>query len=299
MSIVTRFLSIGKLGLIVAALGVAGSPARAFDPQAAQRQDACCNEAALTALREATRAYYSGDKREALTGLLAAASNGHPAAQWKLGSMYAKGDGVAEDDLKAFSFFNELVSAHGDDAPTSPQAPFVANAFVEIGSYYLTGITNSTITPNVRRAREIFTYAASYFGNAEAQAKLGDMYRDGVGGEQDPRQAARWYLLAARKGQVEAQYRLGEMLAKGDQIDGNSVVGLMWLTIALRRADAQHIDDSAIRVAHEDAFSLASEQERRKAIAMAQQWLAENDPAFSQALAEPEQPFSASASSAQ
>lgn len=260
-----------------------GQPARAFDPQAA-RQPACCDEAAVTALREATRAYYSGDKREALTGLLAAAQSGHPAAQWKLGSMYAKGDGVVEDDLKAFGFFNELVSAHGDDAPSAPEAPFVANAFVEIGSYYLTGISNSAITPNVRRAREIFTYAASYFGNAEAQAKLGNMYFDGVGGEKDPRQAARWYLLAARKGQIDAQYKLGEMLVKGEEIDANPVVGLMWLTIALKRAGAQHEDDSSIRLAHEEAFSLSSEQERRKAIAMAQKWLTDNDPSYAQAL---------------
>lgn len=295
MSIVMRFHSLGKLGLIVAAMLATGQPASAFDPQAARQQGACCDEAAITALREAARAYYSGDKREALTGLLTAAQSGHPAAQWKLGSMYAKGDGVTEDDVKAFGFFNELVSAHGDDAPTSPEAPFVANAFVKIGSYYLTGISNSTITPNVRRAREIFTYAASYFGNAEAQTKLGNMYLDGVGGDQNPRQAARWYLLAARKGQIEAQYKLGEMLVHGDQIDANPVVGLMWLTIALKQAALQRVDDSAIRSAHEEAFSLASEDERRQSISMAQQWLADNEPSSSQALNQSEPALAAAA----
>jgi TPR repeat protein len=296
MSIVTRFHSIGSLAIIMAS-ALLGGQAYAFDPQAArQQQGTCCDAAALTALREATRAYYSGDKREALTGLLAAAQSGHPGAQWKLGNMYARGDGVDEDDIKAFGFFNELVNAHGDDAPTSPEAPFVASAFVEIGSYYLTGINNSAVQPNVRRAREIFTYAASYFGNAEAQAKLGDMYLDGVGGDRDARQAARWFLLAARKGQIGAQYKLGEMLVKGDQIEANPVVGLMWLTIALKRADQQHMEAAAIRAAHEEAFSLSGEQERRKALAMAQKWLADNDPAYMQALNAGEPAVSASTS---
>lgn len=279
-----------SLGLIVAL------PAMAFDPKAAARQDACCDAATISTLREATRAYYSGDKREALTGLLTAAQSGHPAAQWKLGRMYSKGDGVDEDDVKAFEFFNQVISAHGEDAPTAPDAPFVSNAFVEVGSYYLTGIANSAIVPNVNRAREIFTYAASYFGDALAQVKLGSMYLDGVGVDQDPRQAARWFLLAARKGQLDAQVKLGEMLVKGDQIEPNPVHGLMWLTIALKRAELMHHADDGIRAAHEQAFSLANEEDRRKAIALADQWLLDNDAAFAQAYATPaEQAIEASA----
>ena len=282
---------------VALSLGVMfGSQAFAFDPQSAARQDACCDAATMSTLREATRAYYSGDKREAVTGLLAAAQSGHPAAQWKLGRMYAKGDGVAEDDMKAFEFFSQLISAHGEDSPSSPDAPFVSSAFVEVGSYYLTGIADTAIVPNVNRAREIFTYAASYFGDALAQLKLGTMYLDGVGVDRDPRQAARWFLLAARKGQVDAQAKLGEMLVRGDQIEPNPVHGLMWLTIALKRAELMHHDDAAIRASHEEAFSLASEDERRKAIALADQWLMDNDAAFAQAYAAPsERPIEASA----
>ena len=122
------------------------------------------------------------------------------------------------------------------------------------------------------------------------------MYLDGVGVDRDPRQAARWFLLAARKGQVDAQAKLGEMLVRGDQIEPNPVHGLMWLTIALKRAELMHHDDAAIRASHEEAFSLASEDERRKAIALADQWLMDNDAAFAQAYAAPsERPIEASA----
>ena len=37
-----------------------------------------------------------------LTSLQYAAEGGHPVAQWKLGRMYADGDGVVQDDLRAF-----------------------------------------------------------------------------------------------------------------------------------------------------------------------------------------------------
>src|SRR5258707_10287787 len=35
-----------------------------------------------------------------LTSLQYAAEGGHPVAQWKLGRMYADGDGVTQDDLR-------------------------------------------------------------------------------------------------------------------------------------------------------------------------------------------------------
>ena len=47
--------------------------------------------------------------------------------------MYAKGEGVRRDELKAYEYFRRVANLHADDAPGSPQAPYVANAFVELG----------------------------------------------------------------------------------------------------------------------------------------------------------------------
>lgn len=273
---IERF-SVSMLKVSVLAAGLASAaPVMAFDLPSARLPPACCDPATEEALRQGARAYYAGDTRLALDGLESAAESGHPAAQWKLGRMYAAGDGVREDDLKAFEYFSQIISAHADDSPSSPQAPFVANAFVEIGSYYLTGIVNSTVQPNVDKAREIFTYAASYFGDAEAQVNLGRMYLDGIGGDRDPRQAARWFLLAARKGEIEAQFRLGELLTTGNEIEPNPVHGLMWLTVALKQAHNVRRDDTEIRSAHEAAFALASEDDRRRATALADEWISQN-----------------------
>ncbi|WP_107990564.1 tetratricopeptide repeat protein [Breoghania corrubedonensis] len=240
----------------------------AFDPSATSGN---AQTTPVEAFRMGAQAYFAGNKQKAVDALSFAAENGVPAAQWKLGRMYADGDGVAEDDLKAFKYFSRIADQHADDAPSSEQAPYVASAFVAIGSYYLTGIQNTAVKPNVRRAREIFTYAASYFGNADAQYNLGRLYLVGGGNEKpDPHMAARWLKLAALKGHYEAQATLGKLLFFDDAMGPNRVRGLMWLTIALPRAHG--MKDAWITDTQERAFSLSSETERRRAMKLAQHW---------------------------
>src|SRR5262249_5033262 len=101
-------------------------------------------------------------------------------AQWKVGRMYASGDGVPQDDQRAFAYFNQIANTHPDEAPGTAQARMVANAFVALGHYYLKGIPNTAIVPDATRAREMFSYAASYFGDADAQYQLGRLYLDGT-----------------------------------------------------------------------------------------------------------------------
>jgi FOG: TPR repeat, SEL1 subfamily len=266
--------------LLLAALIVGAVPAKAFDVKSKFLPlDAGASSSPQEidqAFRDGTRAYFSGDKEAALDGLRYAAEYGHPAAQWKLGRMYAEGDGVGENDLQAFDYFSRIIAEHADDSPSSPQAPYIANAFVEVGNYYRSGIPNSTIQANSRRAREILTYAASYFGDADAQRDLAEMYLGGEGGEKDIRQAARWLLLAAKKGQIDAQVRLGELLLSGEDIGASPIHGLMWLTVALKRAESAGYDPVRIRNLHEQAFAIASEHTRRSAMDLADAWIRDN-----------------------
>src|SRR4051812_21543865 len=136
-----------------------------------------------------------------LSALQYAAEGGHPIAQWKLGRMYANGDGVAQDDVRAFEYFTRIANAHAEDSPSAPQAQIVANAFVALGRYYLSGIPNSKIKADADRAREMFSYAASYFGNADAQYDLARLYLRGIGTPRDAKYGVRWLGLAAQKGQ--------------------------------------------------------------------------------------------------
>lgn len=255
-----------------AAVALSAGVAGALDPASTTRPPATSPDEAFNAGR---RLYYQGKQAAAVSELQRAGDGGHPGALYLLGRIYRNGEGVPPNDLKAFEIFNQIANGHADDQPGSPSAAFVASAFVALGSYYMTGIEDTAIKPNVDKAREIFTYAASYFGDADAQYNLGRIYLDPKVPDRDPKQAARWLKLAARKGHPGAMALFGQMLFAGDtDVPRRSVQGLMWLTIA--RARAQGLADDWIRDAQEQAFSVASEPERRQAVQLAQDWIAKN-----------------------
>ena len=109
----------------------------------------------------------------------------------------------------------------------------MANAFVALGRYYLNGIPNTKVKPDTGRAREMFSYAASYFGNADAQYDLARLYLKTPDASRDDfRYGARWLGLAAHKGQHQAQALLGQMLFNGDRLPPQRARGLMLLTLA-------------------------------------------------------------------
>jgi TPR repeat protein len=209
-------------------------------------------------------------QQASLTALQYAAEGGHPVAQWKLGRMYANGDGVAQDDLRAYDYFSKIANAHADDSPSAPQATIVANAFVALGKYYVSGIPNTRVKADPERAREMFSYAASYFGNAEAQYSLARLYLDGVGMPQDVKYGIRWLGLAARKGQHQAQALLGQMLFNGDKLQRQAARGLMWLTLAQDSASA---DETWIKDSYRTALAKASDDDRAMALKMLERWV--------------------------
>jgi TPR repeat protein len=205
-----------------------------------------------------------------LTALQYAAEGGHAGAQWKLGRMYADGNGVIQDNLRAFEYFSRIANAHAEDSPSEPQAAIVANAFVELGRYYLNGIPNSKITSDPERAREMFSYAASYFGNADAQYDLARLYLHAGSSRDDFRYGARWLGLAAQKGQHQAQALLGQMLFNGDQLPRQAARGLMWLTLA---RDSAAPDEIWIKESYNKAISKASDDDRAMALQMLEHWV--------------------------
>jgi len=210
----------------------------------------------------------AGDKAKALTALQYAADQGHLAAQWKVGRMYASGDGVPRDDQRAFVYFSQIANTHPEEIPGTAQARIVANAFVALGRYYLTGIPNSTVVPNAARAKEMFGYAASYFGDADAQYQLGRLYLDGT--PSDPHQAARWFQLAATKGDCRAEAVLGDMLFQGQRVPRQAARGLMWLTLG---RDCGGSEEAWIKPLYENAFHRANDDERAMALVYLERWL--------------------------
>ncbi len=229
------------------------------------------------ALREGLDSYRSGDAKNSVDALQFAAEGGELLARWKLGRMYADGDGVARDDYKAYQYFSQIVADYSDDDPAGREKAIVSSAFVALGVYNLNGIANSRLKANPERAIEMFHYAATNFGDANAQYNLGRIYLDGSSGiDKDTRQAARWLSLAAEKGNPSAQALLGQMLFNGqDGVARQRARGLMWLTLA--RDAATDPRDQWIVELYEKAIGASSDPDRQMALAYLQAHLQKRD----------------------
>ena len=261
--------------IVAFVLGVSAlaAPAFAFDGAPVNNKDATIPVVTtLPGAAGTVRSKVPAPTQEtSLSALQYAAEGGHPGAQFKLGRMYANGDGVAQDDLRAFEYFSRIANAHAEDSPSAPQAQIVANAFVALGRYYLSGIPNSKVKADPDRAREMFSYAASYFGNADAQYDLARLYlKTPDASREDFRYGARWLGLAAQKGQHEAQALLGQMLFNGDRVPRQAARGLMWLTLA---RDSAGSEETWIKESYNRAFSKASDDDRAMCLQMLEQWV--------------------------
>lgn len=256
-----------QLAVLGTALALSGGPSTALDPATLVTPDAAPTELFTFGFK----AYQRGEKHEAFEALKYAAEKGHAGARWKLGRMYAEGDGVKEDDYAAFKIFEAIVREQEDDTSNSPNAAYVASAIVALGNYLCKGIPDSPVSVNLPEARQLYFHAATFFGDPEAQFELGRMLLNGDGGRANPRQAARWLKLASEKGHAGAQALLGYLLFDGKKIDMHAepVQGLALLTTALKHASAS--EQKWIRPMQEEAFSLANETVRRTALAYAEE----------------------------
>ncbi len=130
------------------------------------------------------RLYAAGNLPEAFTWCQRAADNRLAWAQYNLGLMYAKGEGVAKDSAEAAHWYR-LAAAQG-----FPEAQQKLAELYSLGQ----GVARS-----YEQAAALFLQAAEN-GNAEAQFQLGHLYEFGLGVEHDYTQYRHWTRQAALQG---------------------------------------------------------------------------------------------------
>lgn len=258
-------------------LGVAVSPVAALD-SAADRSLPASGPLPMfkdprAALRLGIEKDHSGSAGRSLEALRYAADGGESIAQWKLGRMYAGGDGVTRDDAKAFAYFSKIIEQFSDDDPDPNMRSMAASAFVAVGNYLRKGVPGAKISPDPDRAFELFRYAATYFGAADAQYHLARMYLEGGDVKQDVRQGLNWLDLAARKGHVEAQAMLGQLMFDGVGGRVQRPRGLMYLTLARDSVASASSDEQWIVDLHARALKSATDADRKAAFAMLDDYL--------------------------
>lgn len=92
-------------------------------------------------------------------------------------------------------------------------------------------------------------------GDADAQAALGEMYRQGNGVRQNYKTAAWWFRLAAEQGNTGAQVKLGNMYSSGNGVALDHKYAYMWWSIA-----ASSLDRDAIKNRDRGATKLSRDQ---------------------------------------
>jgi TPR repeat protein len=224
-------------------------------------------DAALTMANMMDGAGGGVSNADLMSSLENAAAAGQPMALWRLGTMYENGEGVAKDDVKAFDYFSQIANDHADAAPKGVDSDIVAQSFVKMGDYYREGLPDAGIPADPERAEQLVLHAATYFGNADAQYRIGEMYLTAAA-DPNPLQGARWLSLAAHKGHVAAQAKLGDLLFNGAGIKSQPAEGLMWLSIAHDRSIGTPDEGWINDLLSHDMLSATPEQ-REAAIKMA------------------------------
>ena len=150
------------------------------------------------------------------------AERGNAIAQDTLGTMYAEGRGVAEDDAEAVRWWR-LASEQG-----------LADAQFNLGLSYQDG---RGVDRNDAEAVRLYRLAAEQ-GLADAQGGLGFMYYEGRGVEQDDAEALRWFRLAARQGHAATQGNLGAMYMEGRGVEQDDAEAVRLYRLGAEQGDA-------------------------------------------------------------
>lgn len=259
----SRFISSTGLA-IVASLHFGAMGSFAFDASKILKGDETSNQFIHSFQQFKQR----GQEDEALQMLEYAARNGNPAAQWKLGRMYQTGDGVPHNEWEAFRFFQKLTENYRFLHPRSMDWQFSANAFVALGNYYKNGISDGILAPDPRQARVMYTTAAMFFRHPEGQFELGKMDLEKARTRRAARRALRLLQKATTNGHVGAKALIGREIFYGEHVKRNAVKGLVLLTEAREEAGPKYFD--WVTGLHEEAMSLATVEERNKAISQIQ-----------------------------
>ncbi len=211
-----------------------------------------------------SRVNFSGDSNDdsqIADWLSNAAEEGNAEAQYRLGDMYALGDGVVLDDVRALSWYRKsaeqgnpeaqfrLANMYADGVGTEEdvvQSLFWCRSAAEqgfaaaqVGLFWKYVSGHEEVEPQIDLAVSWLRKAAEQ-DFAEAQNEMGRWYEYGLlGFPSDIVQAAAWYRKAAERENVEAQSRLGLMYGSGEGVEQNSTQAAEWLQKAAEQGEVE------------------------------------------------------------
>lgn len=165
---------------------------------------------------------------------------------------YSEGEGV-EQNLQRAAYWYERAAAGGS-----------ALAQYRIGSLYEKG---NGVTQDIGLAKLWYQRAAEQ-GNAKAMHNLAVLHtRSDANTQPDFRTASQWFVRAAELGVTDSQFNLGILYGRGMGIEQSMIESYKWFSIAARKGDA------AAGQKRDEIFQILSEDDRRKAMELAEKWV--------------------------
>ena len=140
-----------------------------------------------------------------------AADAGDSDAMYSIGDLYYFGNGVEKDYSLAKDWYEKAIMA-GNEA-----------AFMPLGTIYYYG-------DDYGRAMEFYLKALSDDNPHQhiAEARIGDLYREGAGVERDMAKVVEWYKKSAGHGYDFAMLVLGDIYMEGDGIEQDIEEAKRW-----------------------------------------------------------------------
>lgn len=181
--------------------------------------------ASAASLEEAKTAVDAGKFAQAAAIYRELAAAGDAKAQYNLGLMYARGDGVAENPQEAVKWYR-LSAEQG-----------FAEAQYALGVIYFS--RDAGVPMDYDEAIKWYRQAAEQ-GHVRSQLNLGIVYLRGDVVPQDIPQALTWFSLAAAQGDSDAQFNLGNMYLEGEGVPASMVNGYMWIWLAAENPQDAH-----------------------------------------------------------
>lgn len=179
------------------------------------------------------------------------AEKGYPRAQYGMGVLYERGQGVPRDPALAVDWYGKAARQN------------IWEAQVNLGLLYVAG---DGIARDYASAATWFREAAEG-GAADGQINLGNLYRQGWGVERNRDEAMRWFRRAARQGHPLGQYLLAEQLI--EMSPPELAQAYFWVTLATRSGRGPIDQAAALRG---DIAQYLIEQERAEIEQLAAEW---------------------------
>jgi hypothetical protein len=195
------------------------------------------------------------DGQSEVEALQAKAKQGDASAQYNLGVIHARGQGVPQDFAEAAKWFR-MVAEQGD-----------AGAQYNLGGIYARG---QGVPRDFAEAAKWFRMAAEQ-GLAPAQYLLGGMYDNGDGVPHDHAEAAKWFLMAAEQGLAAAQLEVSAGYGLGEDGPRDLVQAHMWVDLAVSNPQGEDVEKLAKAFREELVVQMTPDQ-IAKARRLAREW---------------------------